>query len=114
MRSTIDCGGYYVVDDSVYASTLVADFELLCDQAYKVPLVESIFFIGGLLGAPAFGYAADYFGRKKALLAGLICMGRDSIGNWSIHPLFFYCYFFTTNRPFLCKFLCTRISIDPL
>ena len=89
MKSTIDCGGYYVVDDSVYASTLVADFELLCDQAYKVPLVESIFFIGVLLGAPAFGYAADYFGRKKALLAGLICMGGDSIGNYRDRFLLF-------------------------
>ena len=85
MKSTIDCGGYYVVDDSVYPSTLVADFELLCDQAYKVPLVESIFFIGVLLGAPGFGDAADYFGRKKALLAGLICMGRQSIGSYIIH-----------------------------
>ena len=75
----IECGGYYVVDDSVYASTLVADFDLFCDLAYKVPLVESIFFIGVLLGAPAFGYAADYFGRKKTLLAGLASMGWKSM-----------------------------------
>ena len=80
-ESIIDCRGYYVVDDSVYASTLVADFGLFCDLAYKVPLVKSIFFIGVLFGAPAFGYAADYFGRKKTLLAGLITMGWDSIDN---------------------------------
>ena len=76
---TIDCGGEYVADDSVYASTLVADFGLFCDLAYKVPLVESIFFVGVLIGAPVFGYAADYFGRKKTLLAGLVCMGCYSV-----------------------------------
>ena len=68
-----------MADDSVYATTLVADFDLFCDLAYKVPLVESIFFVGVLVGAPVFGYAADYFGRKKTLLAGLICMEWYSI-----------------------------------
>ena len=64
----VPCGGNYVVDVAVYADSMVSEFGLFCDFAYKVPFVQSLFFVGVLLGALMFGAAADWFGRKKTFL----------------------------------------------
>ncbi|CAM0902465.1 unnamed protein product [Alopecurus aequalis] len=49
-------------------SSTVAEWGLVCDQRYKVGLVQSIFFVGCMVGAGVFGHLSDSFlGRKGAL-----------------------------------------------
>jgi OCT family organic cation transporter-like MFS transporter 4/5 len=67
-RFETGCHGKYLSDESVYPSTMVTEFKLFCNSAYKVPMVESLFFVGTLLGAVVFGAAADWIGRKKTIL----------------------------------------------
>eukprot|EP00931_Biecheleriopsis_adriatica_P058830 TRINITY_DN35101_c0_g1_i1.p1 TRINITY_DN35101_c0_g1~~TRINITY_DN35101_c0_g1_i1.p1 ORF type:complete len:592 (-),score=92.68 TRINITY_DN35101_c0_g1_i1:13-1755(-) len=61
-----------VVDFSV-----ASEFHLVCDAAYKVPLLGSILFFGVLLGVLYFGRLADRTGRRRAYLWS-ICLTQGS------------------------------------
>jgi len=41
----------------------------VCQDAWKAPLSQSIFYAGGAVGTLAFGIAADYWGRFPAFFA---------------------------------------------
>ncbi|XP_064172702.1 solute carrier family 22 member 15 [Anguilla rostrata] len=52
-------------------SSIVTEWFLVKDQAYKVSLAGSLFFAGVLLGNVLFGPLSDKIGRKPVFLAGL-------------------------------------------
>lgn len=45
--------------------TLPQQWDLVCEDAYKVDLVQSVLMAGTLFGAVMFGALADRFGRRK-------------------------------------------------
>ena len=56
-------------------------WDLLCDQAYKVDLVQSVLMAGSLFGALIFGALADVYGRRKIwyfTLTSLVAFGFAS------------------------------------
>ncbi|XP_061858509.1 organic cation/carnitine transporter 2 isoform X2 [Colius striatus] len=55
----------------VYHSTIVSEWNLVCDNDWKGPLSTSLFFVGVLLGSFASGQLSDKFGRKNVLFATL-------------------------------------------
>ena len=62
----------HVYDETIYTSTIVSEWNLVCDESWKVPLVESVFFAGVMVGAPLFGVLADTFGRKPTLMLSIL------------------------------------------
>lgn len=64
----IPCDDGWVHDRSVFPSTIIIDFELVCGRSYLPNIVQSVYFVGYLVGSSAFGVAADMFGRRNALL----------------------------------------------
>ena len=62
----------YVYDKTIYTSTIVSEWNLVCNESWKVPLVESVFFAGVMVGAPLFGILADTFGRKPTLMLSIL------------------------------------------
>nr|XP_057942632.1 organic cation/carnitine transporter 2-like isoform X2 [Doryrhamphus excisus]XP_057942633.1 organic cation/carnitine transporter 2-like isoform X2 [Doryrhamphus excisus]XP_057942634.1 organic cation/carnitine transporter 2-like isoform X2 [Doryrhamphus excisus] len=54
-------------DRSVYASTIVSDWDLVCEDQWKNPLTSSLFFCGVLVGSFLSGQLSDRFGRKRVL-----------------------------------------------
>ncbi|XP_074865829.1 organic cation/carnitine transporter 2-like [Carettochelys insculpta] len=53
----------------LYRSTIVTEWNLVCDDDWKSPLTASLFFVGVLVGSFISGQLSDKFGRKKVLFA---------------------------------------------
>lgn len=71
----------WVFDRSVYNSTVATDFNLVCDKAWQVPLGQSMYFGGVLVGALTFGILADALGRKPCLMFAILLSVVCSIGS---------------------------------
>lgn len=56
-------------DHSVYTSTIITEWDLVCDQSWKNPLTSSFFFCGVLTGSFISGQLSDRYGRKIVLFA---------------------------------------------
>ncbi|GAB6032561.1 hypothetical protein CHUAL_011453 [Chamberlinius hualienensis] len=67
---TSDCS-QWKFDGSMYESTLVTEWSLVCNKSNLVALSQAMYMAGVMLGSISFGYIADRFGRKTALLLGL-------------------------------------------
>uniref|UniRef100_A0A8D0DX27 Solute carrier family 22 member 4 n=1 Tax=Salvator merianae TaxID=96440 RepID=A0A8D0DX27_SALMN len=52
-----------------YLSTVVSEWNLVCDDKWKTPLTMSLFYVGVLLGSFISGQLSDRFGRKAILFA---------------------------------------------
>ncbi|XP_030601584.1 solute carrier family 22 member 5 [Archocentrus centrarchus] len=58
-------------DQSIYISTIVSEWDLVCDESWKNPLTSSFFFCGALTGSFISGQLSDRYGRKIVLFATL-------------------------------------------
>ncbi|XP_037595855.1 solute carrier family 22 member 5 isoform X3 [Cebus imitator] len=59
----------------VYLSTIVTEWNLVCENDWKAPLTISLFFVGVLLGSFISGQLSDRFGRKNVLF---VTMGMQT------------------------------------
>lgn len=66
-------------DSSVYTSTIVTEWNLVCDDSWKSPFTSSIFFCGVLAGSFISGQLSDRFGRKIVLFASMMLHNVFSI-----------------------------------
>ncbi|XP_031729916.1 solute carrier family 22 member 5-like [Anarrhichthys ocellatus] len=62
--STESCLDGWEYDRSVYISTIISEWDLVCDNRWKNPLTSSLFFCGVLTGSFISGQLSDRYGRK--------------------------------------------------
>lgn len=60
-----------IYDKEYYGKTIVSDFDLSCGQEWKIPLVQSMSFVGIMISAMTFGLLADMYGRRHILMISL-------------------------------------------
>ncbi|XP_062309225.1 solute carrier family 22 member 4-like isoform X3 [Osmerus eperlanus] len=63
-------------DQGTYISTIVTEWDLVCDEKWRNPLTSSIFFCGVLTGSFLSGQLSDRFGRKIVLF---VTMGVQTV-----------------------------------
>ncbi|KAL7858532.1 hypothetical protein AOLI_G00186340 [Acnodon oligacanthus] len=78
-----------------YDSTIVTEWDLVCDDAWKVPFSLTIFFMGVLSGSFLSGELSDRFGRKVVLFATMAIQTLSSLVqvtsvSWEMFCVFFF------------------------
>ncbi|KGL72545.1 Solute carrier family 22 member 4, partial [Tinamus guttatus] len=53
----------------LYRSTIVSEWNLVCEDDWKAPLTTSLFYVGVLVGSFVSGQLSDRFGRKNILFS---------------------------------------------
>ncbi|CAH9052460.1 unnamed protein product, partial [Cuscuta epithymum] len=100
-------------------SSSVAEFGLICDQKYRVGLVQSLFFVGCMIGAGVFGHLSDSrMGRKGSLT--LVCIMNAIFGvatafspNYWVYAILRLLSGFSIGGTGLCAFVLSTEPIGP-
>ncbi|XP_061071567.1 organic cation/carnitine transporter 2-like isoform X1 [Conger conger] len=80
------CKDGWEYDKSIYVSTIVSEWDLVCSDAWKVPVITSTCFFGILAGSFISGQLSDRFGRKIVLF-----------GTIGLHTLFTFILILSTS-----------------
>ncbi|XP_077402588.1 solute carrier family 22 member 4-like isoform X2 [Vanacampus margaritifer] len=91
-----DCADGWIYSTDVYQSTVVSQFDLVCNQRWKQPLTATVFFLGVLVGSFFSGVLADRFGRKPVLFATIIIQAVFSVAqiaapSWEVFCMLLFC-----------------------
>nr|XP_055186542.1 solute carrier family 22 member 16 isoform X3 [Nyctereutes procyonoides] len=66
-KSSFPCVDGYVYDKSKWDSTVVTQWDLVCNREWFAKVIQPVFMLGVLLGAMIFGYLSDRIGRRLVL-----------------------------------------------
>ncbi|CAH2325251.1 solute carrier family 22 member 6-B-like [Pelobates cultripes] len=80
-------------DLSVYTSTIINEWNLVCQREYMKELAQSLYMAGVLVGAIVYGPLADRFGRRVVLLCCLLQIATMGIGASLSPNIMVYCIF---------------------
>nr|XP_056708638.1 solute carrier family 22 member 6-A-like [Euleptes europaea] len=69
------CSDGWTYDKSMFASTIVSEWDLVCDSRTLRQMAQSIYMAGVLIGSVLFGGLSDRFGRKALIVWCYLQMG---------------------------------------
>ncbi|CAH1798690.1 unnamed protein product [Owenia fusiformis] len=77
-------------DQTLYKSSVVSEWDLVCDNEWMIATVQSMYMVGLLIGVVVFGQLADVIGRRPVIIVTGIGMIAASIGQaFSVnYPMF--------------------------
>ncbi|KAM8939740.1 solute carrier family 22 member 6-A-like [Pelodytes ibericus] len=92
-NSTEPCEDGWVYDKSVFSSTIVTEWDLVCDLRKMRQVAQSIYMAGVLLGALVLGGLSDRFGRKILLTGSYLVMAVSGTCAAFLPNFVTYCIF---------------------
>ncbi|XP_049904213.1 solute carrier family 22 member 4-like isoform X1 [Epinephelus moara] len=89
------CKDGWSYSSEYYQSTVVSEFNLVCDDQWKQPLTSLVYFLGGLFGCFISGQISDRFGRKPVLFGALAMLSIFSSAlafapSWPVFTILFF------------------------
>uniref|UniRef100_A0A8C5R672 Major facilitator superfamily (MFS) profile domain-containing protein n=1 Tax=Leptobrachium leishanense TaxID=445787 RepID=A0A8C5R672_9ANUR len=99
-------------DSSEYTSTIISEWNLVCQWKSLKEVAQSIYMAGVLVGAMVYGPFADRFGRRAAVLWCLLQVAAMGTGA-SLSPNFtLYCVFRFLTGMGLCGFIINDLCLS--
>ncbi|XP_073347791.1 organic cation/carnitine transporter 2-like [Pagrus major] len=71
-NDTEQCVDGWVFSTEIYSSTIVSEWDLVCEHAWRVPFSTSLYFVGVMIGSFISGPFSDRFGRKPVFFFTMI------------------------------------------
>lgn len=94
-KTDLSSCSYVQYDHSVFPSTVVSEFNLVCERSLLRPLFQMIMSLGVLFGAPLGGVISDKYGRKRIIIGGtvvnMIAVAMIASCPWYVVVLFSRC-----------------------
>ncbi|XP_042353349.1 solute carrier family 22 member 13-like [Plectropomus leopardus] len=90
LNETTGCQNGWVYDNTLYESTIVTDFDLVCDEAHLLGVAQAVLMAGILVGCLLFGPFAESFGRKRAAQIPIIVMFTFTLTSGLCHNFYLY------------------------
>ncbi|XP_074087339.1 solute carrier family 22 member 11-like [Macrotis lagotis] len=85
------CVDGWIYDQSVITSSIVTEWDLVCDSKSLKSFGASIFLSGIMVGFLIWGYLTDRFGRKRMLLPSFLMVAVSSAGPAFAQTFSVYC-----------------------
>uniref|UniRef100_F6VCZ9 Major facilitator superfamily (MFS) profile domain-containing protein n=1 Tax=Monodelphis domestica TaxID=13616 RepID=F6VCZ9_MONDO len=99
--ATEGCEDGWTYDLSIFPSTIVTEWDLVCDSRSMRDLAQTLYMAGVLLGAAVFGGVADRWGRKAPLIWSYLQLGVSGACAAYFGSFVAYCVFrFLTGMTF--------------
>ncbi|KAM4721496.1 solute carrier family 22 member 6-A-like [Rhinophrynus dorsalis] len=92
-NDTESCKDGWVYDKSVFSSTIVTEWDLVCDLRKMRQIAQSIYMAGVLVGAVLLGGLSDRFGRRVLLIGSYLVMAVSGTCVAFLPSFITYCIF---------------------
>ncbi|XP_075877276.1 organic cation/carnitine transporter 2-like [Nelusetta ayraudi] len=91
-NDTEPCAHGWDYSTDVYINTIVTEWDLVCGNAWKVPVSTSIFFVGVLIGTLCTGHLSDRFGRKPLFFSTVVLQAITALIQGTSINWLMYCF----------------------
>ncbi|CAH2325227.1 solute carrier family 22 member 20-like [Pelobates cultripes] len=108
-NSTEPCDDGWVYDKSVFSSTIITEWDLVCNFRKMKQVAQSIYMAGVLIGAVLLGGLSDRFGRKILLMSSYFMMAVFGTCTAFIPSFVCYCVF-----RYLCGMAFSGIALNTI
>ncbi|XP_063046715.1 solute carrier family 22 member 4-like [Engraulis encrasicolus] len=94
-NDTEGCVDGFVFSKERYVSTIVSEWDLVCDNEWKTPFTVTVFFFGVLFGSFLSGIISDRYGRKFIFFATMAVQTVFSLiqaasNSWEMFCVFYF------------------------
>uniref|UniRef100_H2YMR7 Major facilitator superfamily (MFS) profile domain-containing protein n=1 Tax=Ciona savignyi TaxID=51511 RepID=H2YMR7_CIOSA len=117
-NKTEQCTSWSFDTSSMFKSSVVSDFLLVCQDEYKIKLSQAVFMFGITVGCAVFGHISDRYGRKTSVVASAalggalafaVAFSQSYVMFMLLRSLSGFCFF----SAFTCSFVLATEIVAP-